>query len=302
MIERRLAPPIRWLIDNPYLLLTLAIFFWSTSIIIARSLADRVPPMMLLSLRWTGASLILLPLAWGHLKRDWPVVRSDLPLLAMLAITGVVLNNFLLYAGLHFTTALNAALVQSISPLFVALWTLLLFGIPLSLTQTVGVAISMGGVIVIILRGDLSAFGQLTLNIGDVLVLLSLFVFALYSALVGRRKRVHSLSFIASVTALSVPMLVPSAMIESYAGFSSTFDASTIAAIAYIASLPSAGALLCFNRGVELIGPNRAAPFIHLMPVFGSILAITVLGEQPMLFHLAGFALVLAGVFVASRA
>lgn len=290
-----------WLTDQPYLLLVLAQIFWASNLIIGRWVAGHIPPIAMSCIRWFGAVLFLLPFAWPYLKRDWPTIRHELPLLIVLALAGIAANSVFLFYGLQYTTALNGLLMQSAGPLFVALWALLLFRTPLTTGQTIGIAISLLGVLVIILRGDLGALASITFNKGDLMIVFAIGIFGLYSALLTRRKKTHPLSFIVVVGAAGAIAMAPFAAIETAVGFQLQFDLLTIACLVYVALIPSTGALLCFNRGVELVGPNRAAPFLHLMPVFGSAMAIAFLGEQPMLFHLIGYALVLLGVFVAAR-
>ena len=123
--------PIRWLNHQPYLLLSLTALFWAGNIVLGRYVAGHVPPMTLSCVRWIGSCLMLLPFAWPHLIKDWPVLRRHLPLMFALATTGFALNNALSYWGLQFTQALNALLIQSSGPLFIALWALVLFGVKL---------------------------------------------------------------------------------------------------------------------------------------------------------------------------
>ena len=146
--------PVRWLNNQPYILLTLTSLFWAGNIVLARHVAGHVPPLTLSCLRWYGTFLILLPFAWPHLKRDWPVLRAHLPLLLLLSVLGFAYNNAISFWAMQYTEALNALLIQSAGPLFVAVWTLALFGVRLTGAQLAGIAISLIGVLTIILRGD----------------------------------------------------------------------------------------------------------------------------------------------------
>ena len=123
--------PVRWLNNQPYILLTLTSLFWAGNIVLARHVAGHVPPLTLSCLRWFGTFLILLPFAWSHLKRDWPVLRAHLPLLLLLSVLGFAYNNAISFWAMQYTEALNALLIQSAGPLFVAVWTLALFGVRL---------------------------------------------------------------------------------------------------------------------------------------------------------------------------
>ena len=293
--------PVRWLNDQPYLLLSLTALFWAGNIVLARHVGDHVPPIMLTTVRWFGTFLILLPFAWPHLKRDWPALRAHLPLMLLLSAIGFAFNNAISYWALQYTQALNALLIQSSGPLFVALWSLVLFGVRLTGAQLAGITISLAGVLTIILRGDFGALAGIAFNKGDVMFASSLVSFGLYSALIPRRPVTHQLSLISFTTGCGALLLVPFSVWEFSTGATLKFDSLTFATLAYVLIFPSTLAYLFFNRGIALIGPNRAAPFFHLVPVFGSAMAILLLGEQPRLFHLIGYLLVLAGVVIASR-
>jgi drug/metabolite transporter (DMT)-like permease len=293
--------PLRWLNRQPYLLLSLASLFWAGNIVLARYVAGHMPPMTLSCIRWIGSCLLLLPFAWPHLKRDWPVLRQHLPLLVGLSATGFAFNNALSYWALQYTQAINALLIQSSGPLFVALWSLILFGLRLTWSQAAGIALSLAGVLTILLRGDFANLVDVRFNIGDIMFAGALMSFGLYSALMLRRPVTHQLSLISFTMACGALLLVPSSIWEYANGIRLKFDAISIAALVYIVIFPSALAYLFFNRGIVAIGPNRAAPFFHLVPVFGSIMAIFLLGEEPHLFHIVGYVVVFAGVVIAAR-
>ena len=121
--------PVRWLNDQPYLLLSLTALFWAGNIVLARYVAGHLPPLTLTCIRWIGVFLILLPFALPHLKRDWPAMRANLPLMVLLSAIGFAFNNAISYWAMQYTQALNALLIQSSGPLFVALWSLALFGV-----------------------------------------------------------------------------------------------------------------------------------------------------------------------------
>jgi drug/metabolite transporter (DMT)-like permease len=293
--------PLGWLNNQPYLLLSLTSLFWAGNIVLARYVAGHVPPMTLSCVRWIGAFFMLLPFARPHLERDWPVLRARLPLMVMLSATGFAVNNALSYWAMQYTQALNALLIQSSGPLFVALWSLLLFRVRLTWAQLAGIAISLLGVLTIILRGDFGTLAGIEFNKGDLMFAGGLLTFGLYSALMPRRPKTHQLSLISFTTGCGALLLLPFSVWEYSSGITLKFDALTVATLVYVVIFPSTLAYLFFNRGIALIGPNRAAPFLHLVPVFGSAMAILLLGEQLRLFHLVGYALVLAGVVTASR-
>ncbi|CAN5128589.1 DMT family transporter [soil metagenome] len=293
--------PTQWLWNQPYLLLSLTSLFWAGNMVLGRYVSGHIPPVTMACVRWVGAFFIFLPFAWPHLRTDWRTLRGHIPLLLLLAFTGFAANTVLAYWGLKYTQALNGLLIQSAGPLCVALWTLILFGIRLTPAQLIGIITSLIGVLTIILRGDFSALASVEINKGDAMLAAALFIFGIYSALMLRRPVTHPMSLIAATTGFGALMTIPLNVWELASGATLVLDTLTFVTLLYMIIFPSALAYLFFNRGIVLIGPNRAAPFFHLMPVFGSAMAIVLLGEQPKLFHLVGYALVLAGVIVASR-
>ncbi len=226
--------PVRWLSNQPYLLLSLTSLFWAGNIVLGRYVAGHVPPMTLSCVRWIGAFFILLPFAWPHLKRDWPALRAHLPLMLVLSATGFAINNALSYWALQYTQALNALLIQSSGPLFVALWSLLLFGVRLTWAQLAGIAISLAGVLTIIQRGDFAALASIQFNKGDVMVAGALLAFGLYSALMLRRPKTHQLSLICFTTGCGALLLLPFSIWEFSTGFTLKFDALTVATLIYV--------------------------------------------------------------------
>ncbi len=290
-----------WIANQPYVLLCITTLCWAGNAIVGRLAAGHIPPVTLSFLRWGLAFLIILPFAWKHLTRDWGAIRGKLGLMILVSITGVAIFNTLQYWALEYTTALNTLLLQSAGPLIVAVWSLILLRVRLTLAQAIGVLLSLTGVVVILMHGDLTALSNINFNKGDLIFLVAMIIFSLYSVLTLKRPAIHGLSFAAFTFGASTLCLTPLLAVELFTRPMMALDARNLLSLAYVAVFPSIIAYLCFNRGVQLIGANRAAPFFHMVPVFGSIMAIGFLGEQPHLFHLIGFALVLTGVTVASR-
>jgi drug/metabolite transporter (DMT)-like permease len=295
------ASPGHWLTHQPYLLLCITALCWAGNAIVGRLAAGHIPPVTLSFLRWSLAFLIILPFAWKHLAQDWPAIRDKLGLMVVLSITGIGCFNTLQYWALEHTQALNTLLLQSAGPLIVAVWSLVLLGVRLTIAQAIGVLLSMTGVLVILLHGDLTTLSNIEFNKGDLIFIVALVIFGLYSVLTLKRPAIHGLSFVAFTFGCGAACLIPFWVWELVSRPVMTLDANNLAALFYVAVFPSTLAYLCFNRGVQLIGANRAAPFFHVVPVFGSVMAIAFLGERPQLFHVIGFALVLAGVYAASR-
>jgi len=289
------------LYDQPYLLLSLTSLFWAGNTVLGRFLAGHVPPVSLAFIRWGGAFLIVLPFALPYLLRDLPVVRKHFGFMVVMAATGVSAYNTMAYYGLQYTSAINGLLLQSIGPLFVALWTFVLFGERLTARQAIGICISLTGVLVIITHGQLAVLIGIGFNRGDVWFLIALAIYGFYSARLRKRPQMHPLSFLTVTMGLGSLILVPFVAWELSSGHQITFDVTSLVSFAYVCVFPSLLGYLFLNRGIELIGANRAAPFMHLTPVFGSVLAIVWLGESFELYHAVGYALVFTGITVATR-
>jgi drug/metabolite transporter (DMT)-like permease len=295
------TPPGNWIAKQPYLLLSIATLGWAGNAVVGRLAAGHIAPVTLSFLRWSIACLIILPFAWKHLKRDWGAIRGQLGMMIFISLTGIAIFNTLQYWALEYTQALNTLLLQSALPLFVAVWSLILLGVRLRLTQAFGIALSLIGVLVILLHGDLSALTGIMFNKGDIIFTVGLVFFGLYSVMSLKRPPIHGLSFAAFTFGCGSACLFPFLIWELISRPMMELNTANLLSLFYVAVFPSTVAYLCFNRSVQLIGANRAAPFFHMVPVFGTIMSIIFLGERPQMFHVVGFALVLTGVFVASR-
>src|SRR5258708_18086184 len=173
--------PGSWLANQPYLLLSITALCWAGNAIVGRLAAGHIPPVTLSFLRWSLAFLVILPFAWTHLKRDRGAIRSHLGTMIFLSVIGISAFNTLQYWSLEHTTALNTLLLQSAGPLFVAGWSLILLGIRLTLAQAVGIAVSLTGVLVILLHGDLTAITPIDFHRGDLIFNAAPLMFGLYS-------------------------------------------------------------------------------------------------------------------------
>ncbi|MFN3653404.1 MAG: DMT family transporter [Armatimonadota bacterium] len=286
----------------PALLLALATLFWSGNFVVGRAVQAAVPPVALAFWRWTGALLLVLVFAWPHLRQDLPALRRSWPLMLVLSGLGVAAFNTLVYLGLHSTTVTNGVLLQSTMPLLILLGSYLIFRERVRPVQLAAVAISLAGVVAIVAKGSLEVLREFAFNPGDALIFLAVCGYAVYSVLLRKRPEVRPLSFIAATFALGAAMLLPLYLWEHFRVEPLRPGGEALAAIGYVAVFPSLLSYLCFNRAVELIGANRTGQYLHLMPVFGSLLAWLFLGERLHGYHLAGIALIGAGIVLASRA
>jgi drug/metabolite transporter (DMT)-like permease len=286
--------------SSAWTLLVLANLFWAGNIVLGRGVVGMVPPVALAYIRWAGAFVVGLPFAWRYLKRDWPVLLRQWPLMLLLSATGIASYNTMSYIGLTETTALNVLLLQSAMPLVILLWAYALFRDRPGWAQSAGVLVSLAGVATIAGQGSLEVLVHLSVNPGDVWVLTAMVIYGIYAAMFRRRPRVHPMSFLVATMGLGSCMILPFFVWERSTGATITPDWHAFSALAYIAVFPSFIAYLFFNRGIELIGAARAGQSMHLMPVFGSVLAVLFLGERFHVYHAAGIALIAAGIVLAS--
>ena len=282
--------------NSAYLLLCLTVLFWAGNSIVGRAVSGIVPPMALTFWRWAVALMVITPLAWPHLRRDWPQIRRSWKLLLVLGLTGAATFPSFLYWGLQYTTALNSVLLQSAIPPLVLLVSFLVYGERATPGQLGGVVVSLGGVLVIITKGQVGSLLHLGLNIGDAAILCGIVLYALYPPLLRRRPPIHPLSLAVCVFMVGAAATLPLYIGEMALGRWPSPTVETAAAFVYVGLFASAGAYLFFNRGVELIGSGRAGQFVHLMPAFGAVLSVLLLHEQLHLFHLFGIALIGAGI------
>ncbi len=287
--------------SNAYLLLTITALFWAGNFVVGRGVYEQVPPVTLAWFRWLGAFLIILPFAYKHVVNDWPYIKKHWKIILTLGVTGVGTFNTLVYIGINYTTAINGLIMNSSSPMFMAIMAFFLFKERLSTVQLFGILLSVIGVLTVVLRGDVAALGNLRFNIGDLIVLGAFFVWAFYTVMLKLRPAIHGLSFLCTTFLIGVVTNTPFFMWEMWTGRYIHLSTGSISALLYVAIFPSILAYICYNRGVQLIGSNRAGAFLHVVPLFGALLAVLTLGEKLELFHLAGFVLIISGVILTTR-
>jgi drug/metabolite transporter (DMT)-like permease len=285
-----------------YLLLVLTVLFWATNFVLARSLVDILPPFTMASLRWSLAFLLLLPFAYSPLKRDWRLLVKHYKIVLVLSLFGVAMFNSLIYLGVQKTTATNATLLQSAIPILVLLFSVIFYRETLSKKQLVGVFFSCAGVATIISQGQLDTLLALRLNIGDLWILAAVSSWTIYSILLRYKPiEITGLSFLAANILIGNILIYPFAIWELYSA--STIDVNVskdvLFSVLYLAIFPSLLSYLFWNRAVAEIGAPKASLFIHLLPVFGTILAAVFLDEIPRWFHFVGITLVFTGIYLA---
>jgi len=288
---------------HPYLLLTLTALFWSGNMVLGRGIRADVPPIALAFWRWVIALALIAPLALPHLKEQWPLLKKGWKPVLLLGILGVGCYNTFAYVALQYTAATNAVLLNSFIPIVTIALSWLFLGKRLKPIEAVGVAISFLGATTIIARGDLAVLLGLSLNLGDVWMLGAVLTWAIYTVgLQWRPAGVHPMLMLGALTLVGVLALAPIYAHElgAFGGPARHINLnwSSLAGIAYVGVLPSFVGYIFYNRGVAEVGANKASLFIHLMPVFGTLLSALFLGELPHLYHFVGIGLIFSGIYL----
>lgn len=286
-----------------YLALAAAALFWGGNWVLARWIQSQFPPQTLGLLRWGSAALFLLPFAIGPTLRVWSQVRREWKRLAILGAIGVTGFSALSYTGLSFTTSINGSLLNTAAPVFILIMSALGFGERITLAEVAGVAVSIVGVVVIIARGSLETLAAMQVNAGDAIVMLAVLLWAVYTVLLRRwRVQLPPMVFLFTTIVLSLPLPIATTALE-YALGAPAPSPDTIGwlTIVYLGLFPSIGAYACWNFGVSRAGAARATLFQYLIPVFAAALAVSIMGEEIRLFHIAGAALIVGGLLLATR-
>ncbi len=288
---------------SAFLLLALANLFWAGNWITGRALREAFDPLTLNFWRWVVATLVLAPLALPGLRGKWRVIRRNAGILLLLAFTGVALFQSLVYLGLRSTAAVNAVLLNSSLPLFMLLCSWAIERERASPRQVGGMLVSLAGILVILSRGDPAALLQLELHAGDGWILLAMPVWGIYSVLLKRRPpELGGLELLFVIACTGVLLMLPGvALLAARTPWRWPGEGAALGVL-YMGVAASVLAFIFWNRGVAAVGANAAGFTVHLLPAFGTVLAILFLGETFAGYHAAGIATIVAGVLLATRA
>lgn len=286
--------------------LALATLLWAGNFIAGRALRDDIDPLTLNTLRWVICLLVFLPLVGRRLLEHRQVMRREWRFLTALGVTGIAAFQTMVYSALSHTTAVNALLMLSLTPGTILLGTAILGTSRPTALQWLGSAISLVGALVLITRLDPTVITGLSFNPGDLWMLGAILAWAIYSVLLQRRPAdLPQDVTLASSIAIALVLLVPAALVVGPAAFGTggPIEPSfrVIGSLLYIAVFASLVAYLLWSYGVTVLGPERAGQFVHLMPVFGTVLAILLLGEAILLAQVAGAICIFAGIVLVNR-
>lgn len=285
----------------PYALLVIAAASWGSNWVVARGLHEAVPPFALAFWRWTVATLLLAPIALAHVKRDRMRLGSSWRSLIALGVPGTTGFAAIGYYAVQHTTAINAALINGALPIFTLALAAIFLGTRVSMRFLIALGLAVAGLACIVTGGDPRALVTLGVNRGDALMLFGVLVWAGYTVgLHWRPAGLHPLSFLFATAVIGVAACAPAYLWEISRGETMAVDARAIAGIAWLALGPSLIAYICWNAAVARVGPSVAGLVNALVPVFGTLMSITFLGERAQAAQLLGIVLILAGVYLVS--
>lgn len=282
-----------------YLLLMVTALFWGGNAVAGKLAVGHISPMVLTSARWLLMCLIMLAIGWPRLKADWNKVRQNWVMLSALGFVGFTLFTIALYVALIYTTAINVSIEQAGMPMLIFLLNFLFFRARANWAQIIGLVLSIAGVVLVACHGEPARLLTLDFNMGDAIMLVGVIVYAGYTVALRFKPVIHWQSLMIVLSGSAFITSLPFLAAETALGATFVPDTQGWLVLLYVLAFPSLLAQIFYVRGVELIGANRAGLFINMVPIFGTLLSIIVLGERFQLYHSMALALVFGGIWLA---
>ncbi|WP_105414744.1 DMT family transporter [Neorhizobium sp. T25_27] len=282
-----------------YLSLVIATLAWGGNAVAGKLAVGHVSPMMLTFWRWFFAVAIIFAISVPQFIKDWPVVRKNLPILLFLGVVGYVVFNAALYTAVNYTTAINVTVEQAVIPMLIFVINFALFRMKVSWAQILGFTLTLLGGIITAIHGDLSALVTLTVNFGDAIMMIAVVAYAVYTVALRWRPKIDWRTLMAVPAFFAMVFSLPLVFWEYSADRLIWPDAEGWVVVLYTGIFASLIAQVLYIKGVEEIGANRAGLFINLVPVFGTLLSVAIIGESLQLFHVVALALALGGIAIA---
>ncbi|TGQ30477.1 DMT family transporter [Mesorhizobium sp. M00.F.Ca.ET.216.01.1.1] len=286
---------------SAYLFLLITTLLWGGNSVAGKLAVDHISPMMLVFLRWVLAVAIMLPVGWRTLREDWPVVRRHWLLLGGLGACGFTIFNVIFYTALNYTTAINVSIEQAAIPIVIILANFVLFRLRVHRVQVVGVVLTIAGVALTASHGDPRQLLRLDLNFGDAIMLIAVLCYSFYSVGLRLKPVIRWQSLILTLSIAALVTSLPFFIWEAVAGKVIVPDARGWTVAVYTAVGASIVSQIFYIRGNELIGANRAGLFINLVPIFGTLLSVLIVGEKFQLYQGLALVLVLGGIGLAEH-
>ena len=286
-----------------YLFLTLAALFWSGNFIVGKAASTyEIPPFSLNFYRWFFAFLILFPFTYKEVINKKDYVFENLGLFIILGITSITIFNSIVYYSLYYTQVISGILMISTIPVWILFFASFLKIERTNLFQILGVILSLTGVLFIVTKADIQLIKELEFNKGDLSMVIGMLSWAIYSALL--RKKTHPISQLALLEIIIICgfiFLVPIYFIEMSFGNKIILGLPFILTLGYVVLFPGIFAFLFWIKGINIIGANRSGVFLHLMTIFGALMAIVILGEKFMFYHFLGAIFIIAGITLSNK-
>jgi len=300
-ITRTLSDATDWLYRQPPLLLTLTTLFWGGNIVAGQLAAGEIAPFQLVLARWVLVAGVLGALYGRDVRAHWPVIRPFLGRAVAMAALGFTAFNGLFYLASLWTSGVNIGILQGSVPVFVLMMAYAAYGARVGPVQIAGVAATIAGVVLVATDGAPLRLLALALNPGDALMLLACVFYAFYTTALQRRPQIPGRVFFTLMAAIAALTSAPVALVEAMVSAPGWPSPTGWLITLYVALFPSCLAQLFFLRGVDLIGPGRAGVYVNLVPVFGALLSVGLLGQVVAPYHALALVLVLSGIALAQR-
>ena len=283
-----------------YIFLVLAVLFWSGNFIFARLVSNSIEPMQLSFFRWFFVLILLLPYLLFHYKNIQKVFKKEYFLIIIFSVLGIVGFNTFLYYGLQTTTATNALLINSSTPMFIIVISTLIFKTKITKLQLLGVLVSTLGVIYLILKGQINHIFELKFTVGDLWIILACVDWALYTILLKYKpKELNAFEFLGLTAFIGAIILYLIFLFQGYSfEFSFLENKDVFYSLIYIVIFPSILSFYFWNISTIELGANKAGQFAHLMPIFGAVLAYVFLDEVLEFYHFVGILLISSGIYL----
>jgi len=286
-----------------YIFLILATLFWSGNFIVgkAASLFD-IPPFTLNFYRWTFAWLILAPFTIKEIYQKRDHILENIKLILVLGITSITVFNSIVYYSLNFTQVISGVLMISTIPVMIIFFCWVFKIERTNFYQILGVIFSLFGVIVIVTKADIGKLLSLNFNKGDLWMVVAMFSWAMYSALLRKKKlELTQLTLLQTIISAGLILLLPAYLIEMNLGYKANVNLPFILTLSYVVLFPGLASFIFWIKGISIIGSNRSGIFLHLMPIFSTVLAILIFKEKFMFFHLVGAIFIITGIVLSSK-
>jgi len=286
-----------------YTLLVLATLFWSGNFIVGKfATLFEIPPLSLNVFRWISVWLILMPFTYKEIYNNLHNIKKNWLIISFMGVITISTFNSVVYYALNYTQVINAVLVLAAIPAATIVFSSLMNIEKTNIFQLLGLFLSIIGIGSIISNGDIQKITSLNFNKGDLWMLVCVITWALYSTLLKKNKfQLSQFSLIQLMVSAGLLFLIPQLLYEKSIGLEVNFNKAFFIILFYVVIFPGIAAYYCWQKGVEIIGPNQASMFIQLMPLFSAIMAIIIFKEQFELYHFVGAAFVVSGIYLSNR-